>query len=248
MYVSRLASDYLRFRCNKNTRQGMVDALPVVVSFLFVFSSLGALYHEKGVGFLHTLLGSALIFAAPLQVSNVDAIANSHLLAGVMLTLLVNFRFLFMSLIMTQYFYGVPRTQVFLAMLMFSASTFAVTHAHLKSSSLKDGTSQFNYYLGVCVPSYSMAVIATAGGYWLADYVNYSSWDSYITMILPIHFTALVAKNSANGMTVIATLIGGFCAPLLNGVDSLWFTVTLPVIGGIALAFISLNIGKRGVA
>ncbi|QLL12576.1 AzlC family ABC transporter permease [Pseudomonas chlororaphis] len=248
MQITRMPGSQIKLRLNGYARQGVVDAMPVAVSFLFVFSSLGALYHEKGVHFISALLGTLLIFAAPLQVSSVDAITNNHIVAGVILTLLINFRFLFMSLVSNQYFLNVSRLKVFIAMLMFSASTFAVTHAHLQSSRLKDGKSQFYYYLGVCVPSYVMAVAATISGYLLSDYVNYTSWETFITMILPIHFTALVAKNVGNRLTVIATLVGGICAPLLNGVDSLWFTVGLPVICGIVLARISLDVEKRGAA
>ena len=228
-------------KLDTHVRQGLIDSIPVAISFFFVFSSLGALYQGKGIQFIETVMGTALIFAAPLQVSGVEIISNGQVVAGVALTLLINFRFLFMSMVTANYFVGVSRARVLCSMLMFSASTYAVTHYHLKSSGIRDGASQFRYYLGVSVPSYLVAVIATICGFILSSRIDYSAMEIFMVMILPIHFTALTARNSGQGLTVPATVVGGLCAPLLMEVDTLWLTVGLPLVVGLVLAALDTN-------
>ncbi|QLL11841.1 AzlC family ABC transporter permease [Pseudomonas chlororaphis] len=235
-------------RINIHARRGIIDSIPVAVSFFFVFASLGALYQEKGIQLLDAALGTALIFAAPLQVTGVDVVSNGQIVAALALTVLVNFRFLFMSMVASQYFVGVAKAKVLFSMLMFSASTYAVTHYHLKSSGVRNGASQFRYYLGVSVPSYLVAITATIFGFLLSSRVDYASIEMFMVMILPLHFTALTAKNSGQGFTVLATLIGGLCAPLLIELDSVWLMVGLPVVVGYFLAVRDISSNRRGVS
>lgn len=235
-------------RLDSYIKSGVMDSIPIVISFLFVFSSLGALYQEKGLQLIETTLGTVLIFAAPLQISAVDLLSKEQVLAALALTTLVNFRFLFMSMVASQYFKGVAKIKVFLSLLMFSASTYAVSHSHFKSSGLNEGRNQFNYYLGVSIPSYVVAILATVVGYFLASYLNYASIELFVAMILPIHFTALTAKNAGKGLTVLATVVGGLCAPLLVGWDTVWLVVGLPVAAGAFFAWVDSVRQKSGSA
>ncbi|QUM88134.1 AzlC family ABC transporter permease [Moritella sp. 36] len=228
-------------------RQGMLSSLPTAVSFFFVFSSLGALYHEKGAELLDTALGTALIFAAPLQISGIDAFSNGQLIAALALTILINFRFLFMSMVAVQYFVGVSKAKVLTSMLMFSASTYAVTHSHFKASGLSNGKDQFDYYLGVAIPSYLIAIVATIFGFLLSSRIDYASMDMFIKMILPLHFTILTAKNTGPGFTVLATIIGGVCAPMLAEFQSPWLLIGAPITVGFLLALRENRAKRQGV-
>lgn len=219
-------------------RKGVVDSVPIVISFLFVFSGVGALYKEHGINLLDTMLASAMIFAAPLQVSALKALENHELTAALALTVMVNFRFFMMSIVMSQYFKGVGKAKVLAGMIMLSASTYTVSHSTLKAADISDGKSQFSYYLGVAWPSYLVAILATLLGYMLASYMDYSSVAGIVVMILPIHFTALTAKQSANPLAVASTFLGGFCAPALQEISSEWATIVVALIAGAAMALL----------
>lgn len=220
---------------NAYFKRGLKDSVPIMISFFFVFSALGALYHERGYHFFDTALGTIAIFAGPLQISLVDILARGQVFTALALTVLINFRFLFMAMVASQYFKGVSKVKVFLSLQMFSASTYAVSHAHFQSEEVNDGESQFRYFLGVAAPSYGVAVLATIIGYLGVSYFNYSSVALFAAMVLPIHFTALTAKNSKKGFTVLATVLGGIGAPILVN-HSEWLMVLVPVACGIALA------------
>ncbi|MBD2795898.1 AzlC family ABC transporter permease [Xenorhabdus sp. 18] len=222
----------------------MADSLPVCISFFFIFTSIGALYQSHGVPLTETLVGSLLIYAAPLQVAAVGYLADGAVLSVIILALLINFRFFLMAMVMSQYFHGIPRRNILLSMLGFSASTYTVTHSHLSAENITDGKSQFHFYLGVAIPCFVITFCATLLGYISAEHLNYQSFSLFLVMLVPIHFASLAAKRSGKDRSVLATMMGGICAPLLNELDMKLVDLALPILCGIGIAFIERKISK----
>ncbi|TYP06264.1 AzlC protein [Xenorhabdus doucetiae] len=162
----------------------------------------------------------------------------------IILALLINFRFFLMAMVMSQYFHGIPKRDILLSMLGFSASTYTVTHSHLSAENIKDGKSQFHFYLGVAVPCFVITFCATLLGYISAEHLNYQSFSLFLVMLVPIHFASLAAKRSGKDMSVLATMMGGICAPLLNELDMKLVDLALPILCGIGIAFIERKISK----
>ncbi|PHM45122.1 branched-chain amino acid ABC transporter permease [Xenorhabdus mauleonii] len=227
-------------------RKGMVHSLPVCISFFLIFVSIGALYQSHGVPLLETLAGSLVIYAAPLQVAAVGYLADGTLFSVIILALLVNFRFFLMAMVMTQYFQGVPKRNILLSMLGFSASTYAVTHSYISASAgnMADGKSQFHFYLGVAIPCFVITFCATLLGYISAEHLNYESLSLFLVMLVPIHFASLAAKRSGKDMSVLATVMGGVCAPLLNEMDMKLMDLAMPILCGVVIALIERNLSK----
>ncbi|MDC9594063.1 hypothetical protein [Xenorhabdus sp. IM139775] len=63
-------------------------------------------------------------------------------------------------------------------------------------------------------------------------------------MLVPIHFASLTAKRAGKDMSVLATMMGGVCAPLLNELDMKLVDLALPVLCGIGIALIERKIRK----
>ncbi|MBC8954557.1 AzlC family ABC transporter permease [Xenorhabdus sp. PB62.4] len=222
----------------------MVDSLPVCVSFFFIFTSIGALYQSHGVPLMETLVGSLLIYAAPLQVAAVGYLADGAIFSVIILALLINFRFFLMAMVMTQYFQGIPKRNILLSMLGFCASTYTVTHSYLSTENISDGKSQFHFYLGVAIPCFVVTFCATLLGYISAEHLNYESLSLFLVMLVPIHFASLTAKRSGKDLSVLATVMGGLCAPLLNEVNMKLMDLAVPVLCGIVIALIERKIRK----
>lgn len=227
---------------NTHIKQGVIDAIPLMVSLFFVFSSVGALYQENGLAFSQAVAGSALIFAAPLQIALLDIIANHQMVTGIALTMLINFRFLLMAMVMAQHFKKASKLKIGVAMMTLTASTYAVTHVYLKT--ITDSQAQMHYYLSVGIPSYLIAILATLCGFMFSRYMHYSTIESLIAMIIPIHFTALTAKNTQQPLIAWATLIGGLCTPFLAELSSNGLKIGTPILVGTLLAFIETKIKK----
>ncbi|CDL84266.1 conserved membrane hypothetical protein [Xenorhabdus szentirmaii DSM 16338] len=227
-------------------RKGMVHSLPVCISFFLIFVSIGVLYQSHGVPLLETLAGSLLIYAAPLQVAAVGYLADGTLFSMIILALLINFRFFLMAMVMTQYFQGIPKRNILLSMLGVSASTYAVTHSYISASvgNMADGKSQFHFYLGVAIPCFVITFCATLLGYISAEHLNYEFLSLSLVMLVPIHFASLTAKRSGKDMSVLATVMGGVCAPLLNEMDIQLMDLALPILCGVVIALVERNLRK----
>ncbi|MBD2811823.1 AzlC family ABC transporter permease [Xenorhabdus sp. Vera] len=225
-------------------RKGMVHSLPVCISFFLIFTSIGALYQSHGIPLMETLVGSLLIYAAPLQVAAVGYLADGALLSVIILALLINFRFFLMAMVMSQYFHGIPKRNVLLSMLGFCASTYTVTHSHIFAENITDGKSQFHFYLGVAIPCFVITFCATLLGYISAEHLNYKSASLFLVMLVPIHFASLIAKSSGKNMSVLATIIGGVCAPLLNEINMTLMELIIPVLCGFVIALMEQKTRK----
>ncbi|AOM41477.1 hypothetical protein A9255_13370 [Xenorhabdus hominickii] len=156
-----------------------MHSLPVCISFFLIFASIGALYQSHGVPLAETLVGSLLIHAAPLQVAAVGYLADGAVFSVIILALLINFRFFLMAMVMSQYFHGIPKRNILLSMLGFSASTYTVTHSHICAENITDGKSQFHFYLGVAIPCFVITFCATLLGYISAEHLNYGSFSLF---------------------------------------------------------------------
>jgi len=82
--------------------QGVIDSIPIWISFFFIFSSIGAIYSYHGYSLVFAVLNSALIFAAPLQIYFLENSFNSIFLI-IAASLLINFRFMLMSHLVNLY-------------------------------------------------------------------------------------------------------------------------------------------------
>ncbi|AOM41476.1 hypothetical protein [Xenorhabdus hominickii] len=63
-------------------------------------------------------------------------------------------------------------------------------------------------------------------------------------MLVPIHFASLTAKRSGKDMSVLAAVMGGLCAPVLNEVSMKLMDLAIPILCGIGLALIERKLRK----
>ncbi|MCL9782229.1 AzlC family ABC transporter permease [Vibrio sp. S4M6] len=224
-----------------NFKKGVIASIPITVSFFFVFSSIGSIYHDRGISFLNTIMSTIFIFAAPLQAALVNFIHSDNFVIVVALTVIINFRFFIMAMTANNYFSGVPKFKLFLSLITFSASTYVVCHSHFKSSNTHNGISQYQYYLGVCIPAFIVAILSTAIGYKLLYGFEYVAIQGLVTMILPIHFSALSAKSSKEPFAIPMIILGAVLAPILNYIDSNTISILAPIVSGVVVTYIIKN-------
>jgi predicted branched-subunit amino acid permease len=226
---------------------GMLDSIPICVSFIFVFSGVGALSKSAGLTFWDSSLSTATIFAAPLQAFISGLMRDGSTVLLLSATLLANFRFALMGAVVKRYFEGVARWKIYLSMMFLSASTYAVTHTGLSTRKLS-GSQQFAYFLGVAVPSYSVAVIATMMGYAFLANRSGSLLSHLAVAVLPIHFASLTAKRKDNTGVLICTLTGVIVAPLLAQSHALSVNILTPAAVGFGAAFLMGGPSRRSPA
>ncbi len=190
---------------------GLKDSRPLCVVFLFVGISLGALCHESGFGALQAAAQNALIYAGPLQILIIDlAHKNDMMLNIVVATLVINFRFILMSMSLAPYFKHKSVRSILLALPMLASSSFTVTYIKCKTTHNMD---LFTYYLGVAIPSYAVSILACVLGYYISDFYHSSTFTDIIIMIMPLYLLVLTAKRWPQRAPVFATIAGFLLMP-----------------------------------
>lgn len=188
--------------------EGCIDSLPVCLTFLFLFFSIGSLLNQSGYSFTQSLVMTLTVHAAPLQVFLAQNGSHISVMAIILTTLVVNFRFLIMASTLSGYFKNVPLYKVLWSTQLLSISTF--TLSSIKNDKVDN---LFLYYLGCGVCTISFATLSTGLGFIFTSNSN-QFIDMLIATILPIHFTALAAMMWPKVKIIAATVLGFLITPL----------------------------------
>ncbi|WP_265652575.1 AzlC family ABC transporter permease [Verminephrobacter aporrectodeae] len=221
--------------------RGCASSAPVVVSFLLMFSSFGALALEKGVSTWHATAMTLLVFAAPLQLFMVQNLHVSAVAIAVA-AVITNFRFFIMASALHVRFGRISLWKIFLSSIVLSASTFAVSKGQT-SDSEEDA---LYYYLGVGIMGLGSAFAGTLIGSLLLSLVD-SQWLKVLAgIIMPLHFTALTALQWPALKPILMTALGFLLTPIAMHWFGSWQAIVLPL--GLAAIFVACETGfeKQG--
>ncbi len=194
--------------------QGLRDALPITLTFSFLFVAVGAASQSGGLNLPQGLAMTALVFAAPAQFAAIELIAGQAWLPAILAIVVINFRFLLMAASLTPHLGAPSRRTLFPALQMLSASTFAATFPRVRGGELAH---PFAFYLGVCLGAFPTALAATALGYLVEEGTSPWLQDLLITL-LPVYFTTFIAQAWPNTRFLMAGLLGFFLTPLVSTV------------------------------
>lgn len=235
-----LAADDQQYHFRASFSEGCKDSIPVCLTFLFLFFSIGSLLNKSGYTLIQSILMTLTVHAAPLQVflaQNSDTLAVTPLVVA---TLLVNFRFLIMASVLSEYFKSIPLYKVLWSTQLLSISTFTL------SNTKKDKVRNlYSYYLGCGTSTLTVAIVATFIGFLVtANENNYI--NILIAMILPVHFTALTGMSWPKIKPVVATVIGFVVTPFAGSFVGDYQVFIVPfLIGGLLITFDALR-GRNG--
>jgi len=216
---------------------GCRDSLPVCVTFLFMFASIGALGHQAGFTPVQSASMTVLVHAAPLQALLVQQSEGLSVAAVLLTTLVVNFRFVIMSSALADQFRQVGLHHALWSVQLLSASTFVL--ANNRGNALG---SAHAYYLGCGSSTLACAVVATLAGHFLGQAP--SAWASQVlTVILPLHFAALACMGGRLTRALLATAMAFAASPLAGHVVGALHVIVVPL--GIAAAFTAAEAAHR---
>lgn len=196
-----------------------------------MFSALGILGHAKGFSLFKMLSMSAIIFAVPLQA----LVINNHdlpIFAIAVNALILNFKFLLMTAALIPLWY--KRKLIIPSLHFICSSTYMVCLVE------KDVEDPWLFYLGVAIPSYITAIMATGLGYflWQAGANCQSFLHALAHIVLPVHFTCLTMKRRKEIVPIVATCSGILMTPLL----SKFFSAPVLILFWIAIAGIFVTL------
>lgn len=219
---------------NTPFRDGVIDSLPICVSFLFLFFSLGSLATTQGFSLAQSFGLTGAVYASPLQAWILqvrDAITVPTLIVA---ALLINFRFIILSSVLATRMRTVPAWKLLTMVATMSASSFAVTNPHRAQTDEEF----YQYNVGVGVASYGTALMMTiAGGLITAAP---SAWlTQLVAMILPIHFTTLIGSNWPKARPIVIAVVAVIAAPLAGHLIGEIQAIVMPFV--IAAVFLLID-------
>lgn len=191
---------------------GARDALPVTVTFSFLFVAVGAAGQAGGLDLWQGVAMTALVFAAPAQFAAIELIEARAWLPAVLAVAVINFRFMLMAASIAPYLGQPSRRTLFPALQMLSASTFATSFPRLRGGEIDH---PFAFYIGVCLGAFPTAVTATAVGYLVQS--GTPAWmQALLVTLLPVYFSTFLARAWPNARFLVAGLLGFFLTPLVE--------------------------------
>lgn len=190
--------------------QGCRDSLPVCLTFMFLFSSIGALAGKAGFSLLQATAMTLTVHAAPLQALIVQQSDTLGIAALLVATVVVNFRFVIMSSVLAEQFQHVSLGRSLLSAQLLSISTFT-----LSSRCGRGAADMHAYYLGCGVATLGCAIAATAAGHYVGATPSVVV-AQLIAIILPVHFTALACHAPNGNRTLQATVAGFALTPVIG--------------------------------
>ncbi|MBJ7515119.1 MAG: AzlC family ABC transporter permease [Stenotrophomonas sp.] len=190
--------------------QGCRDSLPVCLTFIFLFSSIGALAGKAGFSLLQATAMTLTVHAAPLQALIVQQSDTLGIVALLVATVVVNFRFVIMSSVLAEQFQHVSLGRSLLSVQLLSISTFT-----LSKKCGKGPSDVYAYYLGCGVTTLGCAIAATAAGHYMGATPS-AVVAQLIAIILPVHFIALACHAPGGLQPLQATVAGFVLTPLIG--------------------------------
>lgn len=197
----------------KDFKSGLKAGTSIAITFLAIFLGVGITASLAGVPDPAAILMTVLVFAGPAQFAMIEVGAQTGLLLPVIsVGILVNLRFLVMSLTLNPIFATVPRQALLFWAQFISASSFLVTFFESRKGT---GTDSFQFFKGLVFVSYSAAVAGTAIGVWfghgLPDPLSFGA-----TLFLPIYFSLLISSDVRNRRELMSVGLGFFLTPFVE--------------------------------
>jgi predicted branched-subunit amino acid permease len=180
-------------------RQGMKAAIPIWIAFVPSSLAWGIAAQAHGLTIGEIVLMSAWVYSGPAQFAVLIPLAEGKSASTVLIAgLLMNLRFLPMSMALAPFFRGVKRWRLLIASHVVSASSFIVPYLQFQKErqassgrSVADGYGNLGFFVGVGATSFTVWVVGTAAGYGVALGFP-SGFEEALKFILPGYFAGLL--------------------------------------------------------
>ncbi|MCL3861071.1 AzlC family ABC transporter permease [Actinotalea sp. K2] len=197
------------------TRQGLRDALSVVVGYIPFSIALGAALGAAGVKPLTAWLTSPLVFAGTAQLVSVQMLgAGAGGLVVVATALVINSRHLLYSASMIPHTRTWRRRDRWAAAYFLADPVFAVADARYRSSGWSDARAGRHYYFALAATCWTAWLLLTGTGVLLAGSLPPGL---RLEVAAPLTFLLLLLPTMDSTPSRVAALVGGTAAVVASG-------------------------------
>lgn len=206
-------------------KQGVKDAVPIILGYLPIGMAYGMLAVNKGLTPLQTTAMSVFVFAGSAQLISIEMIAAEAALAAIIaMTFLVNLRHLLLSASLSLHLRNLPAYYYPFLGFLITDESFAVAMSKLEGKQKKK-----RYFFALGFTAYLGWIFSSAAGAFLTEFINFGSGGA-LDFVLPAMFVVLLIMQISSKTEVAVALISAFL--------SLVFAVTIEGSWNIILATI----------
>lgn len=213
-------------------RDGLRAGLAIVPTFLAIFAGFGIAAQVVGVPAWAALGLTVTVYAAPAQFAMLDLGGQglAAVLQMIVAAVLINLRFVLMSLTLSQLFPPRRRLALLASAQFISASTYLLTFFRSRRGQARD---LHGYFVGVALIAFPAALAGTGLGLAFgADLPDVLAFGA--TLFLPVYFALLLAGDVRGGEEAAAAIAGLVFTPMVDLLLPGWgLFLTAIVIGAV---------------
>ena len=206
------------------------------------FVAIGALFKSIGLNIQESIFSTFLTYALPGSLIMAESLIVGASLLNIFLAVwLVNARLypMTVSLFPLLTHKSQPRLKYYLACHFIAVSAWLIMKENYKSVERKY---RLDYWIGVGAANLSVAISATAFGFFIADYLNKDMLMG-LAILNPIYFTCMMVGAMKTIQITLSVTLGGILGPVFYFFSPEWSIL----LGGLVAGSIAFLIGEKNV-
>lgn len=212
-------------------------SVPTLVPLFLFGSAFATLAAQKGLSLLEASAMSAFIFAGASQFVAVEMwtqpLTVSSIATMALVTLSVNLRFAVLSAGIQPWLVGMPRAQLYPALLLMTDPGWLITHRYRS-----DGGADRAVFLGAGIAQWLIWVAAVVPGYFLGTLIAVPARYG-LDLIMPTFFAAMIVPLWRGSRRALPWVVaGGVSLVVAHTIEGWWFIVAGAVAGSLTGGFV----------
>ena len=206
------------------------------------FVAIGALFKNVGLNIQESIFSTFLTYALPGSLIMAESLIVGASLLNIFLAVwLVNARLypMTVSLFPLLMHKSQPRLKYYLACHFIAVSAWLIMKENYKSVERKY---RLDYWIGVGAANLSVAISATAFGFFIADYLNKDMMVG-LAIVNPIYFVCVMVNAMKDIQMILAVVLGSLFGILFYFVSPEWCIL----FGGFTAGTLAFYIGELNV-
>jgi predicted branched-subunit amino acid permease len=217
--------------------RGIRLSLPTLLPLFLFGSAFATLAAQKGLSLLEASAMSGFIFAGASQFVAVEMwthpLTASGIATMVLVTLSVNLRFAVLSAGIQPWLAGMPRGQLYPALLLMTDPGWLIAHRYRS-----DGGADRAVFLGIGLAQWLIWVAAVVPGYFLGTLIAAPARYG-LDLIMPTFFAAMIVPLWRGSRRALPWLVAASVSlAVAYSVEGWWFIVAGAIAGSVAGGFI----------
>jgi len=203
------------------------------------FIAIGALFKNIGLNFQESVFSTFLTYALPGSLIMAESLIVGASLLNIFLAVwLVNARLypMTVSLFPLLTHKSQPRLKYYLACHFIAVSAWLIMKENYRSIERKY---RLDYWIGVGIANLSVAVSATAFGFFIADYLNEDMMVG-LAIVNPVYFTCVMVGAMKTIQMSLAVILGSILGILFYFISPEWCIL----LGGLTAGTFAFVIGE----